>query len=551
MFIMKEQVDVICCKSTGTDLSMLDIDDFITEISQLKKEVALLEEKLRSRDEELEKLLCQSSLCVTDGTATECLDSLPINKDQTTPQLDKHLSEQTSTHTRDSDPRVSQETVCDSNQDLQDDKSTVQISTESLNSVCNTEEEKPILETPLKMCSVKLVDCRNLMEMRRETILEKHQTDEDENVEEKNTLEKLTDEDDNDEDKHNEDENVENDEDDDVFILSDANNDSCFDEETASTSKKQAAAQTFSCNICEKTFISKGRLARHEKIHTKQKIFKCRKCKISFPTFQEKKLHLNMHRRNEKKQFHCEHCGKDFFTTNSAFKVHVKTHNIEKDFQCGDCDKSFRTKGNLVAHERTHTGEKPYGCTHCEKRFSNMNHMKNHMLLHTNERPYQCSECGKSFRQSYNLSDHQKTHSNEKPYQCSYCDKRFLHKSHLKCHERIHTGEKPFLCSYCGKAFSDPRHFKDHQRVHTGEKPYQCDVCQKSFSQHNNLVQHQRIHTGERIYKCSQCDKTFARSDVLKTHQRVHTGEKPYHCATCGQSFTYLGSFQAHQKKHT
>ncbi len=49
MLVMKAQVDVVCCKSVGTDLSMLDIEDFITEICQLKKEVASLEAKLRER----------------------------------------------------------------------------------------------------------------------------------------------------------------------------------------------------------------------------------------------------------------------------------------------------------------------------------------------------------------------------------------------------------------------------------------------------------------------------------------------------------------------
>ncbi len=29
MLVMKAQVDVVCCKSVGTDLSMLDIEDFI------------------------------------------------------------------------------------------------------------------------------------------------------------------------------------------------------------------------------------------------------------------------------------------------------------------------------------------------------------------------------------------------------------------------------------------------------------------------------------------------------------------------------------------
>ncbi|XP_057187621.1 THAP domain-containing protein 2-like [Triplophysa rosa] len=50
---MLRMTSQMCCKSVGTDLSMLDIDDFITEICQLKKEVALLEEKLRTRGDEL------------------------------------------------------------------------------------------------------------------------------------------------------------------------------------------------------------------------------------------------------------------------------------------------------------------------------------------------------------------------------------------------------------------------------------------------------------------------------------------------------------------
>ncbi len=52
---MKAQVDVVCCKSVGTDLSMLDIEDFITEICQLKKEVASLEAKLRERGDKLNR----------------------------------------------------------------------------------------------------------------------------------------------------------------------------------------------------------------------------------------------------------------------------------------------------------------------------------------------------------------------------------------------------------------------------------------------------------------------------------------------------------------
>ncbi|XP_051956400.1 probable serine/threonine-protein kinase fhkB [Xyrauchen texanus] len=240
MFIMREQVDVICCKSVGTDLSMLDIDDFITEISQLKKEVTSLKTKLKERELyssctcfervkveiELEKVSCQSSVCVTDGTSTECQDSVWSGRDQSTPQqlLDK-LSEQRSRDTQDSQLTLlcstdAQESVCDSNQGDQ-------TSTESLTSVCNageqqmlqtpvkievkqekrkeastTEEqqrdegddEQQTLQSSVKMCSVKLLDCRNLMKIRGETTAEEQENDDDDSTAE----EQESDEDDDD-----------------------------------------------------------------------------------------------------------------------------------------------------------------------------------------------------------------------------------------------------------------------------------------------------------------------------------------------------------------
>ncbi|XP_051741930.1 uncharacterized protein LOC127508133 isoform X13 [Ctenopharyngodon idella] len=139
MLTMNAHMDVICCKSVGTDLSMLDIEDFISEICQLKKEVASLEAKLRERGdkpnrEDLEKV----SVCVTDGT--EAQDSVWRSRDTQDSELSLTL-------------------LCYT--DAQDHGSADQTSD------CNAGEQQ-MLQTPLKMCSVKLVDCRNLIESRGE-----------------------------------------------------------------------------------------------------------------------------------------------------------------------------------------------------------------------------------------------------------------------------------------------------------------------------------------------------------------------------------------------
>ncbi|KAL0202340.1 hypothetical protein M9458_000358, partial [Cirrhinus mrigala] len=156
MLTMKVQVDVICCKSVGTDLSMLDIEDFITEICQLKKEVASLEAKLREREEK------------QNGE-----DSVWSIGDQPAAQL----SDQRSGNTQDSELSLSllcytdtQESICDSHGSVD------QTFTESLGSDCNAGEQQTA-ETQMKTCSVKLVDCRNSKETREETTAEKEQSD--------------------------------------------------------------------------------------------------------------------------------------------------------------------------------------------------------------------------------------------------------------------------------------------------------------------------------------------------------------------------------------
>ncbi|XP_067296716.1 uncharacterized protein [Pseudorasbora parva] len=380
MLTMKAQMDVICCKSVGTDLSMLDIEDFISEICQLKKEVASLEAKLRERGdkpnrEDLEKV----SVCVTDGTKAQdselsltllCYTDDNGPADQTSDcnageqqmplkmcsiklvdcrnLIENRRDEQQHSHEEEDD------WIDDNDNDGNDGTEAQDHGSADQTSDCNAGEQQ-IQETPLKICFIKLEDCRNLIESRGdETTADEQQQSHEE-------------EDDEDDDQDEDEDQIE----DDDVLISDDNAGSSSDGETASTSKKRRTV----------TDCGKRQRKRQRKC-TEQKDFTCKICDISFPTSEEMRLHSKEHRM--KKEFRCGPCGKDFNSSASLFR-HKKTHRSVKPFQCSECNKYLRTKRHLASHMRYHGEKKLHQCPQCEKSFTKGSKLKKHLLTHSKE----------------------------------------------------------------------------------------------------------------------------------------------------------------------
>lgn len=146
----------------------------------------------------------------------------------------------------------------------------------------------------------------------------------------------------------------------------------------------------FKCDVCGKSFRSKGHLNRHCLTHFGAKPYLCENCGAGFNQRSSLKTHTLIHKKVT--PFTCKWCGQQFrhkqTLLNHVMSIHGYVNEMDNLYECDKCKKKFINKAKLRRHYRSHSGEKPFKCNVCDKTFSQNVNLKTHYKKHEAENQF-------------------------------------------------------------------------------------------------------------------------------------------------------------------
>ncbi|KAJ8411955.1 hypothetical protein AAFF_G00142220 [Aldrovandia affinis] len=112
-------------------------------------------------------------------------------------------------------------------------------------------------------------------------------------------------------------------------------------------------------------------------------------------------------------QFQCDLCYRTYITKGQLMD-HRQSHQKERPFPCALCGKRFLSKSHFTEHQRVHTGERPFPCLQCDRSFTTQHNLKRHHIIHVKEDSYRCHTCGVLFCHVHKGTDKVKASSKPK-----------------------------------------------------------------------------------------------------------------------------------------
>ncbi|KAJ8311661.1 hypothetical protein KUTeg_011016 [Tegillarca granosa] len=223
------------------------------------------------------------------------------------------------------------------------------------------------------------------------------------------------------------------------------------------------------CNLCGKFFTSLSEKLEHKRSHTSKPEYICEFCGKVFG----RGFDLNIHRRihSGEKPFLCSICDASF-VSKSRLISHERVHTTSRPHLCDICGQSFKILPALSRHKRRHTNEsEKFKCEHCEREFLSTEGLHGH-LLHQhinlidlskiNFKYRKCEYCDQIFAQKHKYDRHIIGHTGQNPVSCEICGKGYPNVASLNRHKYSHNSVKRFWCDICESGTNSKTKLKKH-----------------------------------------------------------------------------------------
>ncbi|KAJ8005288.1 hypothetical protein DPEC_G00145080 [Dallia pectoralis] len=284
------------------------------------------------------------------------------------------------------------------------------------------------------------------------------------------------------------------------------------------------------CPHCPSKFRYRSYLLRHVGSHTREKSYPCMHCGHSYATQSRCLQH----------EAFCD-------GVNRQKPPSASVKEVEGEYKCNICTKTFMKSRNLRRHILTHTDVNPYRCKACDSCFSRHDHLKLHQSRCKGKRRLEVriakislADVGRGWQNNMDSSDS----GEQQIFYCSICSKSFPTHIVMTRHNAMLHSIRTVRCNHCGSLFTHEKSLKRHKRIGSCQRKYAKNKLSETQSvlsqprETNRLLQRIQLHnTDKRKFKCTFCPRFFKNGEQLRIHTRLHTGEKPFGCASCGERF--------------
>ena len=274
---------------------------------------------------------------------------------------------------------------------------------------------------------------------------------------------------------------------------------------------------TFECDNCEFLCQSRKELFKHKTKEHSQKL-KCRSCGKKFEKMSDLETHINSSHQSTEKRFECELCDKKFvlkWRLNKHQRIHTKQNNRKCHYFNNDKPCPFEELGCMFEHsfsKQCKFGDK------CDKKLCSFQHNDNIAYVESDligyqKEVFQCEECDLQFNTETELGKHEDEEHEGWRVSRSFCDYfcRTEHDIHICWSEEdfqeslgfdiwsTYTGDESdtvFKCLKCDEEDDDKENMKKHiQEKHAAEKTSKCNFCTYENNSWLGLKKHyKRFH---------------------------------------------------------